>query len=125
MNICYSTASLLPACLRLPPDCVDHRRNMIGSHRLEPAALDRFNRVVETLGSPSLMMDGDRRVTAARGLRANGVLRGWPDCIRIRLVRAKAAVSMVRDAQWGASEEGHRYGQARGRLRGRLRGRSR
>lgn len=105
MNIFYSAASPLPACLHSPVECVDQRRNMIGTHRLTPVALDRFNRLLERVGSPDLVMDGDRLVTAARALRTSGALRGWPECIRLRLARARAAVSMVRDPQWGASEE--------------------
>lgn len=90
----------LPACSG--PDCgLPHRRHQIGSFDLSLSAIDRFNDLLGRLGAAE-PVDRDRLVTAARSLCQVESPADMPVCIRQRLWRVRAAVSMAADRRWEA-----------------------
>lgn len=105
MNAILSTASPLPACLETRVACPSHRRHRVGPVDLNPAAVDRFNRLLENVGWTQGPLDRDRLATAARELASQQFAALPPACIRQRLRRVKAAVCMVEDRQWRAPDE--------------------
>lgn len=97
---------LPPLSLPLPPctgpDCgLLHRRHHIGSFDLSLSAIDRFNDLLGRLGHAE-PIDRDRLVTAARSLCKVESTADMPVCIRQRLWRVRAAVSMAADRRWEA-----------------------
>jgi uncharacterized membrane protein YkvA (DUF1232 family) len=90
----------LPDCLAQPGDA-PHRRHLIGSIDISPAAVGRFNDLLGTLGHPQ-PLDPDRLATAARSLCSVQSSVDMPACIRQRLWRVRAAVSMAADRRWEA-----------------------
>ncbi|HEY4555750.1 MAG TPA: hypothetical protein VIG68_04870 [Lysobacter sp.] len=105
MNAMLSTALPLPTCLERPDRTIDHRRHRIGRIELTDVAVDRFNRLLDSVGWTRPPLDCDRLVTAARELCSacsNGIA---PACIRQRMRRVKAAVTMLGDGRWQPSGE--------------------
>jgi uncharacterized membrane protein YkvA (DUF1232 family) len=100
MNILTAQTLPLPACLGA--DCDPrHRRHRIGSFDISASALGRFNDLLGAVGSPQ-RVDCDRLVTAARSLCQLEMSSDMPVCIRQRLRRVRAAVSMAADSRWEA-----------------------
>ena len=104
MKAIFASTLPLPECLGAACGTPEHRRQRIGGFRLTARSVDRFNRVLEHVGAPDPGVDGDRVVTAARTLCQTAVPVALPDCLRQRLQRARAAVSMAGDRGWGPSE---------------------
>lgn len=90
----------LPVCIADGNDA-PHRRHHIGSFDLSPVAVGRFNALLGELGHAT-PVDRDRLVTAARSLCRSESPADIPVCIRQRLWRVSAAVSMAADRGWQA-----------------------
>lgn len=100
MNVLTTQSLPLPPCLG--QDCDPrHRRHRIGSFDISPSAMGRFNDLLGALGSAQ-PVDCDRLVTAARSLCQVEMSCDMPVCIRQRLRRVRAAVSMAADRRWEA-----------------------
>lgn len=100
MNVLTAHSAPLPSCLAR--DCDPrHRRHRIGSFDISPSAMGRFNELLGTLGHPQ-PFDRDQLVTAARSLCQVEMSCDMPACIRQRLWRVRAAVSMAADRRWEA-----------------------
>lgn len=103
MNSLSASTVPLPPCTG--PDCdLPHRRHLIGGLDVSPAAIARFNGFLGELGH-SEPLDRDRLVTAARSLGRMESSAGIPVCIRQRLWRVRAAVSMAADRRWDAPRD--------------------
>lgn len=101
MNAMLSAAHPLPRCLYQGADSRRHRRRHVGAFRIEPSAVDRFNRVLRQFQASAPELDPDRLATAARELSAS-IGPTPPACIRERLFQVKAARAMAGDAAWNA-----------------------
>jgi uncharacterized membrane protein YkvA (DUF1232 family) len=94
----------LPQVLSCQPSNGPQRRRRIGPFDLAPAALDRFNHLLASLGG-ARPLDGDQIVTAARGLIKPVDDRSLPDCIAQRLGRIEPLSRMLADAAWAPENE--------------------
>lgn len=100
MNRLSAHALPLPLCTGDACDA-PRRRHLIGSIDISPSAVGRFNELLDALGNAA-PVDRDRLVTAARSLCCVGPSADMPVCIRQRLWRVSAAVSMAADRRWEA-----------------------
>jgi uncharacterized membrane protein YkvA (DUF1232 family) len=106
MNAMLLSDPMLPTCLNGPCTAdAHHRRHHLGGFDLHVNAVDRFNRLLEGVAPSASPLDGDRIATAARELLAVCASTSQPPCIRHRLRRVKAAMAMIGDAGWHASDE--------------------
>ena len=101
MNAMLTAEHPLPRCLYQGADPRRHRRHLVDGVRIDPAAVDRFNRMLRQYAEAAPVIDADRLATAARELSSD--TRGsTADCIRVRLFRVKAAQAMATDRTWQA-----------------------
>lgn len=105
MNAMLTATLPLPSCLQTGTGAVVHRRHRVGTIDVTDAAVDRFNLVLERVGRADLRLDGDRIATAARELCTRTLAAARPACIRQRLLRVKAATTMIADRAWRAPDE--------------------
>lgn len=105
MNAMLTATLPLPPCLQSGTGVAVHRRHRIGAVDVTAAAMDRFNVTLERIGRADLQFDGDRIATAARELHACTLGTAPPACIRQRLLRVKAARTMIADRAWRAPDE--------------------
>jgi hypothetical protein len=104
MNAMLTAELPLPRCLYQGADPRRHRRHQVDGVRIDPVAVDRFNRVLRQYADTAPVLDPDRLATAARELSSD--TRGSiADCIRIRLFRVKAAHAMAADRAWQAPDD--------------------
>jgi hypothetical protein len=104
MNALLNAEHPLPRCLYQGADPRRHRRHQVEGFSIDPAAVDRFNRVLRQFADTAPVLDADRLATAARELSSDA--RGaTAACIRIRLFRVKAAHAMASDNHWDAPTE--------------------
>jgi hypothetical protein len=104
MNAILTVEHPLPRCLYQGADPRRHRRHQVDGFHIDPAAVDRFNRVLRQFADTAPVLDADRLATAARELSSDA--RGaTAACIRIRLFRVKAAQAMAGDSRWDAPPE--------------------
>lgn len=94
----------LPQVLSCRPSAGPQRRRRIGPFDLAPDALDRFNRLLASLGG-TCPLACDQIVTAARGLIKPVEDRRLPDCIAQRLGRVEPLSRMLADAAWAPANE--------------------
>lgn len=105
MNAMISTALPLPGCLHAPTSNGQlQRRHRFGTFELGSADIERFNRTLERIGAVPATFDCDRLVSAGRVLQRDRIIAGYPVCIRQRMWRVKAAVTMIADRPWRAGE---------------------
>lgn len=106
MNAMLTATLPLPTCLQTGTGAAAHRRrHRIGTIDVTDAAVDRFNVTLERIGRSDLNLDGDRIATAARELRTSVAGAVPAACIRQRLLRVKAATTMIADRAWRAPDE--------------------
>ena len=104
MNTMLANAHPLPRCLYQGGDSRRRRRHLVDGFSIDPAAVDRFNRVLRQYADTAPVLDPDRVATAARELVRDE--RGASAaCIRERLFRVKAARAMTADRAWEAPDE--------------------
>ncbi|TZF86984.1 hypothetical protein [Cognatilysobacter lacus] len=104
MNALLTTEHPLPRCIYQGGDPSRRRRHLVEGFRIDPSAVDRFNRLLRQFADTAPVLDADRLATAARELSSSA--RGaTAACIRERLFRVKAAQTMAADAAWQAPPE--------------------
>jgi len=103
MNAMLTADHPLPRCLFQGAQRL-HRRRRVGGFDIDPAAVRRFNGVLQQFAEGAPLLDADRVATAGRELWS-GARGATAACIRLRLRRVKAAQAMVADRAWQAPAE--------------------
>lgn len=104
MNAMLTATLPLPSCLYNDARPL-HRRHRVGTLEVSDDAIERFNRLLSRIARSAVRYDGDRLATAARELCTCTATALPPACIRQRLLRVKAAATMVADRAWQATDE--------------------
>lgn len=103
MNVLYSTPNPLPSILDAPFDG-PARRRCINGFQLSSPEMDRFNRVLVTMGRREVL-GTDQLASAGRELCRPGRTDAPPACIRQRLRWIGAIAHLLGDRHWQPANE--------------------